>query len=96
LNRKTCTVLSEINFEGIAIAVGIEYLSLNNDLEIDTVLDQAMALNNQGKAILVDVNIDYSKKNILTKGVIKVNLGRCPFREKVRFLSRSVKRHITG
>ncbi len=96
LNRKTCTVLSEINFEGLAITAGIEYLSLNNDLEIDTILDKAIALNNLGKAVLVDVNIDYSKKTMLTKGVIKVNLGRFPLREKVRFLSRAVKRHITG
>ncbi|HUH73781.1 MAG TPA: thiamine pyrophosphate-binding protein [Chitinophagales bacterium] len=96
LNRKTCTVLSEINFEGIAIAAGIEYLPLNNDLEIDSVLDKAIALNKQGKAILVDVNIDYSKKTMLTKGVIKVNLGRFPLRQKVRFLTRAVKRHITG
>lgn len=96
LNRKTCTVLSEINFEGIAITAGIEYLSMDNDLEIDNILDKAIALNNQGKAVLVDVNIDYSKKTMLTKGVIKVNLGRFPLREKVRFLSRAVKRHITG
>ena len=69
---------------------------MNNDLEIDTILDKAIALNNQGKAVLVDVNIDYSKKTMLTKGVIKVNLGRFPLREKVRFISRAVKRHITG
>ena len=84
--------MSEINFEGIAIAVGIEYLSLNNELEIDTILDQAIALNNEGKAILVDVNNDYFKKTILTKGVIKVKLGRFTFRERVRFLSRAVKK----
>ncbi|MCD8529050.1 MAG: thiamine pyrophosphate-dependent enzyme, partial [Chitinophagales bacterium] len=83
LNRKTCTVLSDVNFEGIAIAAGIDYLAMDNDSQIDEIIDKAIALNKQNKAVLVNVHIDYSQKTMLTKGVIKTNLGRFPFREKV-------------
>jgi acetolactate synthase-1/2/3 large subunit len=44
----------------------------------------------------VDVHIDYSKKTMLTKGVLKTNLSRFPLGEKVRFIGRAVKRHVLG
>ena len=44
--------------------------------------------------VIVDVIIDYTKKMDMTKGVVKVNLARFSFKEKVRFISRAVKRHL--
>lgn len=95
LNRKTCSVLGKVNFEGLAITAGIPYLSLDNDFEIEQKIDEALQLSKAGQAVLVDVNIDYSKKTMLTKGVIKVNLSRFPLKEKIRFLGRAVKRHLS-
>ncbi|MCP4437971.1 MAG: thiamine pyrophosphate-binding protein [Aureispira sp.] len=94
LKDKTCTVLGNINFEGLAILAGIEFLRMSNDQAIATTLDQAFALSAKGKAVLVDVKVDYSKKTMLTKGVIKSNLARFPFKEKIRFIGRAVKRHL--
>jgi acetolactate synthase-1/2/3 large subunit len=96
LNRKTCTRLGIVNFEGIAIATGAEYLSMNNDNEIDEILQQALEISSKNKPVIVDVNIDYSRKTLLTKGVVKTNLSRFPTMEKLRFIGRAVKRHITG
>jgi acetolactate synthase-1/2/3 large subunit len=48
----------------------------------------------EGIPVLVDVNIDYSQKTMMTKGVVKVNLRRFPLDEKIRFLSRALKRHL--
>ena len=31
---------------------------------------------------------------MMTKGVVKVNLARFSFKEKVRFIGRAVKRHL--
>ncbi|MEZ4850716.1 MAG: thiamine pyrophosphate-binding protein [Bacteroidia bacterium] len=94
LKRKTCSVLGEIHFEGLAMLAGIEYIKMDNDFDLDEKMDEAFSLSEAGKPVLVDVHIDYSKKTMLTKGVIKVNLSRFPFKEKVRFISRAVKRHL--
>ena len=96
LNRKTCTTLGKLRIEGIATATGVHFLPLKNDYEIEKVIDDALHFAEAGHPVLVDVQIDYSKKTNLTKGVIKTNLGRFPFSEKVRFLSRALRRHITG
>ncbi len=96
LNRKTCSIIGKANFEGVAIATGAEYLTIDNDHEIDKVIDKALKLSEEGKHVMVDVNIDYSQKTMLTKGVVKVNLSRFPFKEKVRFIARAAKRHLLG
>ena len=96
LNRKTCSVIGKANFEGIALATGALYLSMDNDSDIDNILDQALSATEDGKHVIVDINIDYSQKTMLTKGVVKSNLKRFPFKEKVRFIARSAKRHLLG
>jgi len=96
LNRKTCTVLGDFNAEGFAIATGAEFISLKNDHQIDDCITKAIDFANDNRPVIVDVNIDYSKKTMMTKGVIKTTLGRFPLTEKVRFVSRAVARHITG
>lgn len=96
LNRKTCTVLPKIKFEGVALATGAHFISMKNDFEIESSIAEALEVSKKGKPVLVDVNIDYSKKTMLTKGVVKTNLGRFPFGEKVRFIGRAVKRQVLG
>ncbi len=96
LNRKTCSVIGKANFEGVAIATGAEYIALDNDTQIDEVIAKALDLSDKGKHVMVDINIDYTKKTMLTKGVVKVNLSRFSFKEKIRFLSRAAKRHLLG
>ncbi len=96
LNRKTCTKLGKLNVEGIAIATGAEYVKMNSDADIDGAMDLALAMSRKNKPVIVDVNIDYSKRTFLTKGVIKTNLSRFPMNEKMRFVARAIKRHIAG
>ncbi len=96
LNKKTSTTIGHLNFEGLALATGCEYLKMQNDNEIVSIIDLAFEHSAQGKAVIVDVKIDYSKKTMLTKGVIKTNLSRFPTREKLRFILRAIKRHTVG
>lgn len=96
LNRKTCTIIGNINVEGVAIATGAHFVDLPNDSQIESAIAEAIKVSNEGRAVIVDVKIDYSKKTMLTKGVVKTNLSRFPFGEKVRFISRAVKRHVMG
>jgi acetolactate synthase I/II/III large subunit len=96
LNRKTCSIIGKANFEGVATATGAEYLVISQDNEIEDVINRALELAKNGKHVMVDINIDYSQKTMLTKGVVKVNLARFPFKEKVRFIARAAKRHLLG
>jgi len=96
LNRKTCTVLGDIQVEGIAKGTGAAFLEINTNRDIDTVISKAFKISETGQPVIVDVNIDYSKKSAFTKGVVKTNLGRFPLGEKVRFIGRAIKRHVLG
>ncbi len=96
LNRKTCTTVGKIRIEGVATATGAAFLSLNNDHEIKPIIEEARKISSDGRPVIIDVNIDYSKKTFLTKGVVKTNLSRFPLKEKIRFLGRALKRHIFG
>lgn len=96
LKTKTCSVLGEINFEGLAAGTGVAYVKISNDHEIENQIAKAIDLSNNGQSVLVEVKIDYSKKTMMTKGVINVNLKRFPLKEKIRFIARSIKRHTIG
>lgn len=94
LKRKVATIIGQVNFKGIADAVGAEYLQIKNDNEIESVMDQVFKNGSRKRPVIVDVNIDYSKKTYMTKGVVKVNLARFSQSEKLRFLVRAAKRHL--
>jgi len=96
LNRKTCSELGIVNYEGFAIATGGEYIRINSDSDIANGIARAIEFTNNGSHVVVDVNIDYSQKTMLTKGVVKVNLKRFPLTEKLRFIGRAIKRHTLG
>jgi len=95
LNRKTCTVLPSIDFKGVAQTTGARYFEINNDQEIQNMFKEIFA-DKRSLPTIVNVKIDYSKKTKFTEGVVKTNLGRFPLRDKVRILTRALKRHILG
>ena len=94
LKHKTCSILGGLNVEGVALAVGAHFVNLKNDHEIDEKIEKALQFSEKGNPVIVNVNIDYAKKTMLTKGVISTNLKRFPLREKIRFLARAAKRHL--
>jgi acetolactate synthase-1/2/3 large subunit len=89
-------VLADFKVKGVAEATGAHFLSMPNDDAIESVMDEALAVSAEGTPVLVDVNIDYSRRTRLTKGVVRTNLGRFSTGEKVRFLGRAAKRHLFG
>ena len=58
-------------------------MKMDDDSGIDEVMDLAMSISRKNKPLIVDFNIDYSKRTFLTKGVVKNNLGRFPTNEKM-------------
>ncbi|GAG76722.1 unnamed protein product, partial [marine sediment metagenome] len=94
LKRKVATVIGNVNIKGIADACGAAYFHMANDTEIEQIIKKSFKEADKDIPVIVDVAIDYSKKTYMTKGVIKVNLARFSFKEKVRFIGRALKRHL--
>ncbi|HTN66165.1 MAG TPA: thiamine pyrophosphate-binding protein [Burkholderiaceae bacterium] len=93
-NRKACTVLPEVRFRGIADAVGAVYLRLASDADIEPIIQRAQAEAAQGRPVIVDVRIDYSKKTRFTKGIVKTNLDRMTPGNKMRMVGRALWRRV--
>jgi len=95
-NRKTCTVLPEVRLKGVAQATNVEYVRMENDDQIENALDQARSIAANGLPVILDVNVDYSKKTRFTKGIVGTNLKRLPLNSKIKMVSRALVRKVTG
>lgn len=95
-NRKTCTVLPKVNIKGVADATGCEFISIKTDADCEDGVRAAMDFAAQNRPVIVDVNIDYSKRTRFTKGMVKSNLGRFTTGNKARFIGRALIRKVTG
>ena len=49
-----------------------------------------------GHPVLVDVAIDYSRRTYFTAGVVKTNLLRLPWPDRLRFIGRALTRRVFG
>ena len=95
LVRDTCTVLPDYSTEDFARTVNCGYLSIKNDDEIGQVVSSAFERSRAGEPMLVEVAIDYSQKTYFTKGVITTNFWRMKWGERLRMISRAVKRRVS-
>jgi acetolactate synthase-1/2/3 large subunit len=95
-NRKTCTVLPELDYAGLARANGVGFQAIGNDADIGRVIDLALAAAAAGQPVLVDVRIDYSKRTRFTQGVIRTNLKRFGLSDQLRLIGRALWRRVTG
>jgi acetolactate synthase-1/2/3 large subunit len=95
-NRKTCTVLPELDFAALARANRVGFRLLRDDSEIDAVVADALAMAARGEPVLVDVRIDYTKRTRFTEGVIRTNLKRFGLADQARLVGRALWRRLTG
>jgi len=95
-NRKPCTILPVLKYEPFARSVGAAYVYMGQNSDVEKAVAQALECAAKGQPVIVEVNIDYSKKTRFTKGAIKVNLDRLDLATKIRFIGRALMRKITG
>jgi len=95
-NRKTCSVLKEVQYKGIADATGCEFISINTNTVCEDGIRKALAFAAENRPVIVDVKIDYSKRTRFTKGIVKTNLERFTIGNKARFVGRALLRKVTG
>lgn len=94
--RAPCTTLGALNLEGVATATGAAYVRMADDAGIAAALDRARELARGGQPVVLDVNIDYSKRTAFTQGAVKTNFMRFPLAQKLRMALRVLKRKVTG
>jgi acetolactate synthase-1/2/3 large subunit len=96
-NRKTCTVLGPLDIAGVAQATGAKFLRISSDGDIDGVIRDALgSAARDRRPVLVDVNVDYSKRTRFTEGIVKTNLERFDFGTKARLVGRALWRRLSG
>ena len=95
-NRKTCTVLPAFSLEDIARATNSEYVMLPKDSHAIAAIDKALRLAQNGRNVIVNVNIDYSKPTQFTQGILQTQLKRLPVATRARFIGRAMLRRFTS
>jgi len=93
-NRRTASVLPDFHVGSLAEAVGVEWIGLEQDAEVDEVVAAAQRITAAGRPVLVDVAIDYAEKTWFTRGVVKTMFARLPWRDRIRFVLRAVTRKL--
>ncbi len=94
LGRKTCSELPDYDLAAICRGVGVEYLALRRNPDAEAILKQALTLTGSGRPVVVEVTIDYSEKTYFTRGVVRTNLGRLPWPDRIRFVLRALGRKL--
>ena len=78
----------------VAEATGCEFISIKSNADCAEGIRQALDCAGQNRPVIVDVQIDYSKRTRFTKGILKTNLDRFTVGNKVRFISRALLRRV--
>jgi acetolactate synthase-1/2/3 large subunit len=94
LGQKTCTEIPDYDLAAICRGVGVEYLALRRNADAEAILKQALTLTGSGRPVVVEVAIDYSQKTYFTRGVVRTNLGRLPWPDRIRFVLRALGRKL--
>jgi acetolactate synthase-1/2/3 large subunit len=95
-NRKACSILPDYSVETIARGVGVAARPLKADEDIPEAVEWLAARLTGSQPAVLDVAIDYSRKTYFTRGVVKTNFGRLPWKDRLRVLGRALGRRLTG
>ena len=96
LNRKTASQVHDYRLAELVAGLGVQCLALDSDDALRATLDRVAGILAEGRPVAVDVAIDYSAKTWFTRGVVKTNLRRLPWKDRLRFIGRAVARRVLG
>jgi len=92
--RKSLSQLPDFGLASICRGLGVMCLALTDDDAMESVVERAAAIAREGRPVVIDVAVDYSRKTWFTRGVVKTNLGRLPWRDRLRFVGRAISRKL--
>jgi len=96
LSRRTGSRVPDYDLSAICSGAGVECLQLRSDHEISSVLEAAGSILEEPRPVVIDVEIDYSKKTWFTRGVMRTNFRRLPWSARVRFVARALGRRLSA
>ena len=96
LGRKTCSEVPDYNLPAFCEAVGAKYLALSRNSDTESVLQKARELTKADRPVVVEVAIDYSRKTYFTNGVVRTNLARLPWPDRMRMVARALGRRFSS
>ena len=88
------STVAPYDVRAFAQTTGAAYVPCCRDAHVDHALADALAAARDGRPVIVDVAIDYSRKTYFTRGVLKTSFWRLPWHERVRMLGRAASRHL--
>jgi acetolactate synthase-1/2/3 large subunit len=94
-NRKVASALPDFDTGALAAALGVESLRLERDADVDAVLQRTQRVLEDGRPVVIETEIDYSRKTWFTRGVVKTTLSRLPWPDRLRFIARAAARRVT-
>ena len=94
LNRKVASLLPDYDLEALCAGLGVECVRLERDSDIPGVLERVVEARAAGRPIVVETLIDYSHRTWFTRGVVKTNLLRLPWHDRLRFIARALGRRL--
>ncbi|MGK5088641.1 thiamine pyrophosphate-binding protein [Bdellovibrionota bacterium FG-2] len=92
LGRQIGTRTPDYDSEALAKGLGVAFLRMDKDDEIDSIMRHALEISESKTPVLVEVKIDYSVPTHFFKGVVKTNFLRLPWKDRLRMVSRVVQR----
>jgi len=92
--RQTASRLPDYDAGSLAEGMGIEWIRLDRDAELDEAVGFTREVISRGQPILVDTAIDYREPTYFTEGVVRTNLGRLPWKDRLRFVARAIGRRL--
>ncbi|HZD04656.1 MAG TPA: thiamine pyrophosphate-dependent enzyme, partial [Longimicrobiales bacterium] len=95
LARKVGSRVPDYDLEALARGLGVEFLAMGGDDEVEEVLERAREVTSGGRPVLVDVAVDYSGRTFFTRGVVRTAFARLPLKDQARFVGRAVVRRLT-
>lgn len=96
MGRRVSSTVADYDLQALAKGMGVPFLLLESDDDIGEIVEEAASLAASGWPVLVQVAIDYTSKTFFTRGVVKTNFLRLPLRDQLRFVSRVLKRRLSG
>jgi acetolactate synthase-1/2/3 large subunit len=95
LNRAASSHIAPYSVEAFASATNCAYLAARSDAEVRDVLAKALEIAREGRPVMAEVAIDYSRKTHFTRGVVATNFWRLPWPERLRLLARALARRLS-
>lgn len=94
-HRRTASELADYDLESLCRGAGLETLHLGTDEEVPEVVREVARRIGDGRPVAVSVEIDYSRKTWFTRGVVRTTVGRLPWPDRLRFVTRALWRRVT-